>query len=177
MSKLRKRPVTNVQLLEAQEEFQNESDRGCALLGAAQVDYLLGKAIEMRLERREETKQALLFDPMAPLSSFSARTLAAYAMRIIGPITRSDIDIIRDVRNDFAHTVGSVDFGEPSIARRCMSLQHPRLFASAHGHEVESIIFNPRMMYVTAVVFFAGDLKVFVGYRDRKDDKPLDIEK
>ena len=172
MTKPRNRPVTPEALSDAQDEFQNESDRGCALLGAAQVEHLLGQAIQKHLERGEETGQRLLLAPDAPLGTFSSRTLAAYSLGIIGPTTKGDIDVIRDIRNDFAHTVASLDFSNQSIAGRCNNLKLPYWFERKYGEDVMKLLSTPRMLFITAVVMITGDLKVLVGLRTSESDEP-----
>lgn len=48
----------------------------------------------------------LFYQQGSPLSSFSAKTRMAEAMRIIGPTSRADLNIIRAIRSHFAHTYG-----------------------------------------------------------------------
>lgn len=61
----------------------------------------------------KETLHKRLFRHNGPLSTFSARLDMAFALYLIGEKTRHDLDIIRDIRNDFAHDleVGSPDKG------------------------------------------------------------------
>lgn len=177
MAKLRNKPVTAQDLSDAHAEFQNESDRGCVLLGAAQVDFLLAKAIEKRLARGNEVSKTLLFETNAPIGTFASRITVAYALGIIGPKTKADLGVIRDIRNDFAHTVGSLDFSNRSVADRCKNLQLPKAFASKHGREVQAIMSKVRMMFVTAVVMISGELKIITGFHSYDEKEPFDIEK
>ena len=72
--------LSNTELEDALEIFQDESDRACAVLGAAHIDYLLAKAILKALPNGQELAKRLLDAPNAPLHSFSARIDIAHAM-------------------------------------------------------------------------------------------------
>lgn len=54
----------------------------------------------------------------------------AYFLRLIGPVTRRELDIIRTIRNECAHNMNPVSFDtEPTISR-CRALaeqRNPRL--------------------------------------------------
>jgi DNA-binding MltR family transcriptional regulator len=98
-----------------------ESDRGCVILGAA----LLADALEDLLrsfcrDRPEDVKATIdpLFEGYAPLSTFSARIQIAFALGILPRQLRDKIDLVRRLRNDFAHEWGPIDFEDPKCASR-----------------------------------------------------------
>jgi DNA-binding MltR family transcriptional regulator len=98
-----------------------ESDRGCAIFGAA----LLADDLEDLLRtffRREPAviKKVVnpLFERYAPLSTFSARIQLAYAMCLITNDIRRRLEIVRKLRNDFAHEAGPIDFRDPRCRDR-----------------------------------------------------------
>ena len=47
----------------------------------------------------------------------------AYAMGLIGPISRRDLDLIRLLRNEFAHSRISFGFTAPAVAAVCAQLK------------------------------------------------------
>lgn len=108
----------------------NESDRGLVLAGAAFLDdalrELLAATIRGDLSKQDRNQ---LFTHFGPLSTFSGRTLVAYALNLIDERTRQSLDHLRTkIRNHFAHYAGLtplpkgdidklLDLGEPSIKR------------------------------------------------------------
>lgn len=117
-------------------ELLSQSDRGAAVLGGAYIDADLGEALKSKLRdlnlSNKETLHKRLFRHNGPLSTFSARIDMAFALYLIGEKTRHDLDIIRGIRNDFAHDleVGSPDKGltflSQPVADRCNNLWFPK---------------------------------------------------
>lgn len=100
--------------------FATESDRAAAVLGAALLDERLKNMFFSRLAAKQES----LLGKMGPLSTFSSRINLAFALCWIDAETENDLNIIRDVRNDFAHHLDhGLSFETQSIADRCNNLQ------------------------------------------------------
>jgi DNA-binding MltR family transcriptional regulator len=73
------------------------------------------------VELSKERKKAL-FVGNGCLAMFSSRIKLSYALGLIGEAERHDLDIIRHIRNDFAHDESSINFESSSINKRCNSL-------------------------------------------------------
>jgi DNA-binding MltR family transcriptional regulator len=100
--------------------FSSETDRACAVLGAAFLDALLEDLCRKRLAALQDK---LLHYP-GPLSSLSARINLLYSLSWIDADTYSDLSVIRHIRNDFAHSFDhALDFCNQSIADRCCNLR------------------------------------------------------
>jgi hypothetical protein len=56
-----------------------------------------------------------LFGPMKPLSSFYAKIRMGFALRLYGERTFHDLDLLRELRNTFAHGKLVVDFDTPGV--------------------------------------------------------------
>jgi hypothetical protein len=111
-------PVAVVQL---RRSLLNESDRGCALAGAAFLESALGALLRTYL--LDDPKVAdELFAGTGPLATFSARIDLAYALGLVGAHGRRDMHLIRKVRNEFAHEPGTPSFDDAPIAARCREL-------------------------------------------------------
>lgn len=102
-----------------------ESDRGCAIVAAE----LLSEELEQLLRAYcrsdpADVKQTIdpLFSGYGPLATFSARINLAYSLGILPRPTRDRLDIIRRLRNDFAHEWGPLDFNDPKCAARLAML-------------------------------------------------------
>lgn len=57
-----------------------------------------------------------------PLSSFAAKTKVAYALSLIDEETMEDLDRIRKIRNEFAHSVKTVSFKDSPVREYCKEL-------------------------------------------------------
>lgn len=98
-------------------------DRSTAIAAATVVEHGLEHAILSLLHRRgAETRDNLFEGDAAILRDFSAKITVAHAMGILGDKSRSDISMIRRIRNTFAHCRHSIDFNTPEIAEACRQL-------------------------------------------------------
>jgi mannitol operon repressor len=81
-----------------------ETDRGRSLVVASLIDEMLEEILRGFFLDNSATKK--LFDePNAPLSTLSAKASAARALGLISKEEFSDIDLVRKIRNAFAHSV------------------------------------------------------------------------
>lgn len=81
-----------------------ESDRGAVLISTSFVDQYLEKLFEnvMPTNCSKKMRKNLLGYP-GPLSTLSAKTDIAYAMRLINSDIHKSIHILRSIRNEVAH--------------------------------------------------------------------------
>ena len=101
---------------------RNESERGTVLVHASMLDNLLRHSIEAFLiEHRNVEKLTAGFN--APIGTFSARTLLAYALGVISQREYEELERIRKIRNEFAHSIDT-SFNDPSVASRCNLLTY-----------------------------------------------------
>src|SRR5690242_13563508 len=102
------------------------SDRAAAvLLGAVVEDTLRDWILVHMREDLNARDRARLFGPEGALGTFSSKTMLAYALKIVGPITRHDLDLIRTLRNEFAHTRRPLSFRVQEVADVCAQLKFP----------------------------------------------------
>ncbi len=55
--------------------------------------------------------------------SFKKRCDLAYTLGLIGPDMHSDLDQIREIRNEFAHSYSDLDFSASDVLDRCKNLK------------------------------------------------------
>lgn len=103
------------------DDLNKETERGVALVAAAMVDDQLGRTIEAFLIPNKGSA-ALLEGFNAPLGSFASRIAAAFALGLISEEEHRECDLIRKVRNEFAHQV-RVSFQTDKIVSLCAQLQ------------------------------------------------------
>ncbi len=137
------------------DEFQGESDRAAAVLGAAYLDDLLKDLILKSWVDGSATGKDLL-KKNQPLGSFGPRISIAYAMGLITKTERQDLDRIRDTRNDFAHLGHGLSFTNTDIANRCSTFELVQERLSAEPNlKGEYDRANPRARFNLAVALLA----------------------
>jgi DNA-binding MltR family transcriptional regulator len=63
----------------------------------------------------EKDGQKGLFGPNQPLSSFSAKIRMGFALKLYGELTFHDLELLRKLRNLFAHGRLAIDFNTPEV--------------------------------------------------------------
>ena len=160
------------------EIFQDETDRACAVLGAAHLDFLLAKAIEYNLPRGNELSEELFFKPEAPLGTFSSRISMAYALNIINKETKEYLDVIRRIRNDFAHKMEIHTFDEDqSIIDRCRNLKIAIDQAKNYPEPHKLGLQKPRKLFELTVISIQDDLRLSAGMISDKPKRVLMAKK
>lgn len=82
----------------------SETDRGRVLVAASLIEEMLDEVLRGFLLENAASKN--LFDkPNAPFSTFSAKASASRALGLISSAEFRDIELVRKVRNAFAHSV------------------------------------------------------------------------
>jgi Mannitol repressor len=126
LRKLRLRRPTLLQIEEVNRLVEiEENDRGAAILAATLIDTTLAYAIKKRMPGG--ATYGRLFESGGPLSTIDAKILVAYGLDIFKADTYHDLDILRHVRNTFAHAPSPVSFKTPEIANACMTLRSSSL--------------------------------------------------
>ena len=111
----RKRWHTSAQLREFTEELHKQTDRGAGIVAAAVLEDALETTIEQRLLELSADRREKLFGRLAPLSTFSAKIELGFALGLFSNEGRKALDMIRDVRNKFAHEMKIITFDDPGI--------------------------------------------------------------
>ncbi|SRR6266446_64679 len=135
-------------------ERDYSSDRTAAILGGTIVENALRLALLARLRSDEKDHADLFEGAMGPLSTFSARINVAYALRIFGPKTLSDLQCIKAIRNAFAHSLMTMDFTTPQIVTVCDALISYKRSTLADG-----LANAAKEKYIGTASFIAGGLK------------------
>jgi DNA-binding MltR family transcriptional regulator len=156
-------------------ELIGESDRGCALVSAAYLDSSLEQALRAKLWNDQHcVKKAVepLFDQMGPLSSFSAKIKLVYAMQLITAEQFKILEIVRRIRNQFAHSFDEASFTSPDILQLVANLTGSVQEADQNRRRLDELEFPPievteageprmkvsvsKLKFLAAVSFVAG---------------------
>lgn len=133
-------------------EFLNESDRGAALLGAAMLDTLLQQLLANYLIEDGKVVEEIFGGAMAPLHGFSAKTKMAYYLGLISRDECGNIDLIRGIRNKFAHKIHGLSFEDQGIKEACRKLKFDK--SANDFFELNT----PRHVFVLAVATLLSNL-------------------
>lgn len=102
--------------------FQKETDRGAALVGAAMLDARLERILSLCLIDNK-AKKDLLCGSSAPLGTFSAKINICSALGFITQKEYEEINLIRKIRNEFAHQLDEITFSQKPICDYCLQLK------------------------------------------------------
>ncbi len=117
---------TSDDLPRLENEIYISNDRACAVMLGSVTETSL--TIFLRAKTRPGLKsddRRSLFDFNGPCGTFSAKTLTAFSFNFIGPETRNDLDVIRTIRNEFAHSRKPFDFSLDVLKPVCDRLLSP----------------------------------------------------
>lgn len=125
------------------EEFKNfrhslseESDRGCALMAAAFIEEKLGELLHAFCVDNKKIYERL-FENNGALATFSSKIDLALLLGLIPKNIFDDLQLLRKIRNDFAHNASFITFESNPTKERCFSFSvvvktrlrnHPRTY-------------------------------------------------
>ncbi len=97
------------------------------LLTATSIEQVLRDLLisKMRKDLSNNIRSSL-FDGYGPLGSFSARIDLAFALDIITDNERSNCRVIKDIRNDFAHSTEMKPLNDPGVLKHVRKLKNYR---------------------------------------------------
>jgi mannitol operon repressor len=127
-------------------EFQSETDRGASILAGSMLDQKLKDILVDFLIECNQTND-LITGHNAPLATFSSRLNLAFSLGLISEYEFHDCNIIRKIRNDFAHKFElEFSFKEQRVSSLCWNLK-----ADTPGDK-ETFKDKPRQLFINGVV-------------------------
>lgn len=131
----------------------SETDRGRALVAASLIEEMLNELLRGFLLNNSASKK-LIDQSNGPLATFAAKSCASRALGLISHEEFSDIELVRRIRNDFAHNV-MCSFDDEKIRRQAAQLKigMSELDALERGHEAR--VGDPKQrfsMVITSLV-------------------------
>jgi len=114
------------------ELYASESDRATSVLFGSFVETALEKLLSslMRPNLNSDEKSKL-FGFEGLFGTFSSKIIGGYALKVVGPVTYADLNLIKLLRNEFAHSRVPFSFSTPEVKDVCNRLQIPDLPDSA----------------------------------------------
>jgi DNA-binding MltR family transcriptional regulator len=127
-----------------------------AILGQVLLEHELDQSLRLRLPRRDDKTWASMLDERGPLSTFSRKISVAHALKIIDDGVKANMDIIRVVRNAFAHSRRLIDFNHPLVVAELNKIVVPnyrkRTFAKLKTDP------NKKHVYLMMCMIITGQL-------------------
>lgn len=106
-------------------EVQQGSDRSACIIMSAMVERFLERELLMRLMISESTsKHQALLERDGALSTFFGNIHLAYALDMISQDMKDDLDILRKIRNAFAHSELPITFQSDEVKREINKLRY-----------------------------------------------------
>jgi hypothetical protein len=106
------------------ELYASGSDRSTVVLFGSFVETQLRRLLVSRIRNAlNSNDRGLLFGNNGVISTFSSKIIVAYVFKIIGKTTRSDLDNIRVLRNEFAHSRIPFGFTTAEVREVCSKLR------------------------------------------------------
>jgi DNA-binding MltR family transcriptional regulator len=91
-----------------------------AVLGYVAVEHELDVLLRQKFKRRDDDTWEMLLDERGPLRTFAAKITIGYAFGIYNEKIQHDLNIVRVIRNAFAHSKKLLDFDDPLVLQELM---------------------------------------------------------
>jgi len=134
------------------EFLREESDRAVAILGAVFLDGHLTQLVASFLVDDSTIVDKLL---EGPLGTFASRISAAYCMGLITEHEHHDLQIIRAIRNKFAHELHGLSFSNTWVQDRCAALRLAKKAPPVPGVPDERNLFSATIVELLVKLFLA----------------------
>jgi hypothetical protein len=143
-----------------------DNNRGAAILLATQLESVLQFALINRLKiSPKRWKDVFGYD--APMGTFDRKVRVAHAIGMITDETRFALDVIRSVRNAFAHSLIPISFNIPQVADACSLLKVPESLpptsSATSGSQERPEMPSSRQVYQRTCEVIAHNLFVVSG--------------
>jgi hypothetical protein len=107
------------------DEIQGSPDRAAAIVATAILETILEEGIVDRLLPMSNKHRDALFGGEASFATFSAKINLGLSLGLYGGKAKSDLNLIRKIRNEFAHHANR-SFGHPEISKSCALITNYR---------------------------------------------------
>ena len=158
LRELIRKPVTNSTALSIMREVRGMDLRASVIVSAAMIDTFLARLLRSRMRKLSPDDDAALFTGTSPLAAFSARIRMVYALGLIGPKTRHDLQTINELRNLFAHSPHRVTLKNKKVLNRIRGL-HLWSYFLLHDKgpkTLEAKLYRILSVYVLLFMFASG---------------------
>jgi hypothetical protein len=108
-------------------------DATFALVTSTALEHALELAVSTHFVLDDDECQTMFDDSSSgPLGTFAAKIRMAYALGVYPKPIKDELDLIRHIRNAFAHSSERIQFTSPEITEACAALRFPDLSSVQH---------------------------------------------
>jgi len=145
-------------------ELFGANARAGAILAAVKVEMALATAIEREFRPISEGFRKQLFRTSnAPLSGMYGKILIGHALNIYSETVMRDLNIIREIRNKFAHEPNINSFNKRSISALCEKLVFPQHHVNNIKILTKSTIYATKFNATVSMLYLGLSLHRFNG--------------
>jgi DNA-binding MltR family transcriptional regulator len=141
--------------------LEADSDFVCVIVGTSYVDYALGALLKAYF-LDVSTAETLLQPTGGNLGSLYIKSSLAYCLGLISKGCKANIDRIAEVRNQFAHRLGELNFSDQKIAELCEQIKLPapneNVKTTSDDPSLSEIISSPRKRFEFVVCIMCTTL-------------------
>ncbi len=101
--------------------LMKEGERAAVVVGAARLELAVERLLTRSMQPHPGGSDSL-FDPDRPLGTFSAKISLAFRLGLLDTKVESSLQLVRRIRNDFAHSVGAASLADSSHSNRLREL-------------------------------------------------------
>jgi hypothetical protein len=159
-------------------ELRSGNDRACAVVAGSLLAFQLERLLTAHLRHLPESRA--LFQTYQPLSTFSSRIAASYALGLIPENIFHDLTRIRKIRNEFSHEFNTTTFDSDPARSHIHNLFATNWFLERMhladkpipASDLEDIRARPRRRFEIAVAIVSIALDTFIVKAVRSGDPP-----
>ena len=107
-------------------ELNLESDRGAAVLSAIWIEELLTRKFKNIFSKGNSDARKRLYEFNGTFSSFSSKITAAYCLGWLDQDTYHDINLVRTIRNKFAHDLPGISLESAEMTNLMNRFKTPK---------------------------------------------------
>jgi len=140
-----------------------ESDRGCVLVSTSILDDTLEILLNRILKRKKLSNNKIedITNFTGPLGTFSSRIVMSYVFGVISCELYENLEIIRAIRNDFAHGYDRTDFSQSDLKKKVRSMKSTKYpieedlleVCPEYTPEVKSLIVESKEFPIGRIIF------------------------
>lgn len=108
------------------DSLKNESDRAKLILASAWIDYFLLLKLQNEFSKGNSKARKNLFSLNGPFGTFSSKLNLAFCAGWIDSDVYHDIQIIKKLRNECAHSINVISLDEERIRKEIEEFQVPK---------------------------------------------------
>lgn len=177
LKKLTRQRLDPARIAELVDEINAGTDRSVAIVWGAMVEDALQRSVIRAIGHLSELEQEKLFSPKGRLSNFARVIDESLSLKSISEEQASDLHLIREIRNAFAHGILDLSFYTREVVDICSYLSFAKIFEGRSDNDYRTIYsvaclrlwqeigLHWMMMGLSSKGFhgFPGGLKVEVG--------------